>query len=62
MQKKYINIFKYKIFFKYVLKLIIVYFYKKMSITLYSVFGNYRARAIEVAAEFGGVEINFSNM
>jgi len=33
-----------------------------MSITLYSVFGNYRARAIEVAAEFGGVEINFSNI
>jgi len=33
-----------------------------MSLTLYSVFGNYRARAVEVAAEFGGVEVNFSNM
>ena len=50
------------IFLLYVLKLIILYFFKKMSITLYSVFGNYRARAIEVAAEFGGVEINFSNI
>ena len=61
MKNHYIFIF-ISIFLKYVLKLIILYFFKKMSITLYSVFGNYRARAIEVAAEFGGVEINFSNI
>ena len=61
--KNLLYFFMYIIFFfKYVLKLIILYFFKKMSITLYSVFGNYRARAIEVAAEFGGVEINFSNI